>query len=109
MFTDHGIELVDVYLGVGRRAHGHGAGRSRGQRKGGSPACASRTLERKQRDLEHRKSKALEAKIAALRAEFEAEKEELEKDIIEQKQQRGGARTRSSRHGEEPQGRRLLQ
>jgi circadian clock protein KaiC len=87
VFTEHGIELVDVYLG----AEGVLTGTARAAQEAKETAAAllrRQDLERKQRNLEHRK-KALEAKIAALRAEFETEKEELEKDIIEQKQHEG--------------------
>jgi circadian clock protein KaiC len=87
VFTEHGIELVDVYLG----AEGVLTGTARVAQEAKETAAAlvrRQDLERKQRSLAHRK-KMLEAKIAALRAEFETEKEELEKDIIEQKQHEG--------------------
>jgi circadian clock protein KaiC len=87
VFTEHGIELVDVYLG----AEGVLTGTARAAQEAKETAAAllrRQDLERKQRNLAHRK-KALEAKIAALQAEFETEKEELEKDIIEQKQHEG--------------------
>jgi circadian clock protein KaiC len=87
VFTEHGIELIDVYLG----AAGVLTGTARAAQEAKEKAAAllrRQDLERKQRKLEHRKN-ALEAKIAALRAEFETEKKELEKDIIEQKQHEG--------------------
>jgi circadian clock protein KaiC len=87
VFTDHGIELVDVYLG----AEGVLTGTARAAQEAKETAAArlrQQDIERKQRDLE-RRNKALEAKIAALRAEFETEREELEKEIIEQKQREG--------------------
>jgi circadian clock protein KaiC len=87
VFTEHGIELVDVYLG----AAGVLTGTARAAQEAKETAAAllrRQDLERKQRNLAHRK-KALEAKIAALRAEFETEAAELEKDIIEQKQHEG--------------------
>ena len=87
VFTEHGIELIDVYLG----SAGVLTGTARAAQEAKETAAAllrRQEIERKQRNLEHR-NKALEAKIAALRAEFETEKEELEKDIIEQKQQEG--------------------
>lgn len=87
VFTEHGIELVDVYLG----AEGVLTGTARAAQEAKETAATllrRQDLERKERALEHRK-KALEAKIAALRAEFETEKAELEKDIIEQKQHEG--------------------
>ena len=82
--AEHGIDLVDVYLG----AEGVLTGTARAAQEAKETAAAllrRQDVERKQRKLEHR-NKALEAKIAALRAEFETEKEELEKDILEQKQ-----------------------
>jgi circadian clock protein KaiC len=87
VFTEHGIELIDVYLG----SAGVLTGTARAAQEAHEKAEAllrRQDLERKQRNLKHRK-KALEEKIAALRAEFEAEKEELEKDILEQKQHEG--------------------
>ena len=87
VFTDHGIELVDVYLGSAGVLTGTARAAQEAQEKA-EALLRRRDLERKQRDLAHRKE-ALEAKIAALRAEFETEKEELEKDIIEQKQHEG--------------------
>ena len=84
VFSEHGIDLVDVYLG----AEGVLTGTARAAQEAKATAAAllrRQDVERKQRKLEHR-NKALEAKIAALRAEFETEKEELEKDILEQKQ-----------------------
>ena len=87
VFTEHGIELVDVYLG----AEGVLTGTARAAQEAKETAAdllRRQDLERKERALEHRK-KALEAKIAALRAEFETEKAEMEKDIIEQKHHEG--------------------
>ena len=87
VFTEHGIELVDVYLG----AEGVLTGTARAAQEAKETAAAllrRQDLERKERALEHRK-KALEAKIAALRAEFETEKAEMEKDIIEKKLHEG--------------------
>jgi circadian clock protein KaiC len=87
VFTDHGIELVDVYLGSAGVLTGTARAAQEAQEKA-EALLRRQDLERKQRNLAHRKE-ALEAKIAALRAEFETEKEELEKDIIEQKQHEG--------------------
>jgi circadian clock protein KaiC len=87
VFTDHGIELVDVYLGSAGVLTGTARVAQEAQEKA-EALLRQQDLERKQRALEHKK-KALEAKIAALRAEFETEKEELVKGIIEQKQHEG--------------------
>ena len=87
VFTDHGVELVDVYLGSAGVLTGTARAAQEAQEKA-EALLRRQDVERKQRNLAHRKE-ALEAKIAALRAEFETEKEELEKDIIEQKQHEG--------------------
>jgi len=87
VFTDHGIELLDVYIG----AEGVLTGTARAAREAKERAevlLHRQELELKQRNLE-RKNKALEAKIAAMRAEFEAEREEMEKEILEGKQRAG--------------------
>jgi circadian clock protein KaiC len=87
VFTDRGIELLDVYLG----SAGVLTGTARAAQEAKDKAKAllhHQELELKQRNLDRRK-KALEAKIIALRAEFEAEKEELERDILEGKQREG--------------------
>jgi circadian clock protein KaiC len=81
LLTDHGIELVDVYLGeegvlTGTARQAQEAREREAQRKRASE------LEHKQRAVEIKK-KNLEAKIAALRAEFEMEKAEIEKSIDE--------------------------
>jgi circadian clock protein KaiC len=84
VFTDRGIELLDVYIG----AEGVLTGTARAAQEAKEEADAllrRQELEVKQRNLE-RRNQALEAKIAALRAEFEAEREELERDILERKQ-----------------------
>jgi circadian clock protein KaiC len=84
LLTDHGIELVDVYLGeegvlTGTARQAQEAREREGQRKRESE------VERKQRAIEIKKN-SLEAKIAALRAEFETEKAEIEKSIGEDRQ-----------------------
>jgi circadian clock protein KaiC len=87
VFTDHGIELLDVYIG----SEGVLTGTARAAREAKERAevlLKRQELELKQRNLE-RKNQALQAKIAALRAEFEAEKEEMEKEILEGKQRAG--------------------
>jgi circadian clock protein KaiC len=84
LITDHGIDLVNVYLGAG----GVFTGTARTVQEAREKAEALRRrqeLERKQCNLEQ-KSKALEARIAAMREEFEAEKEQLSREIIEQGQ-----------------------
>jgi circadian clock protein KaiC len=87
VFTDHGIELLDVYLGSAGVLTGTARTAQEAIDKAEAPLRQEK-LELKQRNLDRRK-KALEAKIVALRAEFKAEKEELERDILEGKQREG--------------------
>ena len=87
IFTNHGIDLLDVYIG----SEGVLTGTARASREAKEKAevlLHRQELELKQRNLE-RKNQALEAKIAALRAEFEAEREEMEREILERKQRAG--------------------
>jgi circadian clock protein KaiC len=87
ILTDRGIELVDVYLG----AAGVLTGTARAAQEAKEKAEAVRRqqeIERKQRNLE-RRNKALEARIVALRTQFESDKEELEKEIWEQRRLEG--------------------
>jgi len=87
VLTDHGIELLDVYIG----AEGVVTGTARAAQEAKEKAEAllhRQELELKQRNLEL-KNQALEAKIAAMRAEFEAEREEMEREILEKKQRAG--------------------
>jgi circadian clock protein KaiC len=87
VFTGHGIELLDVYIG----SEGVLTGTARAAREAKERAQVMlhrQELELKQRNLK-RKNQSLEAKIAALRAEFEAEREEMEKEILEGKHRAG--------------------
>src|SRR5499426_295218 len=87
VFTDHGIDLLDVYIG----SEGVLTGTARAAQEAKEKAEAllhRQELELKQRNLEL-KNQALEAKIAAMRAEFEAEREEMEREILEKKQRAG--------------------
>src|SRR5262249_60224483 len=87
VFTDHGIELLDVYIGL--EGVLTGTARAAQEAKEKAEALLHRQeLELKQRNLE-RKNQALEAKIAVLRADFEAGREEMEKEILEGKQRAG--------------------
>jgi circadian clock protein KaiC len=79
LITNKGIELLDVYLGP----EGVLTGSARAaQEARDSAATASRgeEIERKEREIE-RKQKLMEAQIAAIRTQFETEREELEKAI----------------------------
>jgi circadian clock protein KaiC len=87
LITNHGIDLVDVYLGP----EGVLTGSARAAREAREKAEAllrQQDIQRKQRNME-RRSKALEARMTALRTQFELEKEELEKEITEQKRREG--------------------
>ena len=87
VFSEHGSELVDVYLGAECVLTGN-ARAAQDAKETAAALLRRQDLERKERALEHRK-KPLEAKIAALRAEFETEKAQMEKAIIEQKHHEG--------------------
>ena len=79
IFTDRGIELRDVYVG----AEGVLTGTARAAQEAREKAAAQlrrETTGRKRREIE-RKRRALEAQILALRAQFENEAEEIDKEI----------------------------
>jgi circadian clock protein KaiC len=81
LLTDHGIELVDVYVGPGGVLTGTARQSLAAQER--SAALKRRyEIERQRRNLAA-KRESFEARIAALRAEFEAEKHEIEKGIAE--------------------------
>jgi circadian clock protein KaiC len=87
ILTGHGIDLVDVYLGAG----GVLTGTARAAQEAKEKAEAVRRqqeIDRKQRNLE-RRSKALDARVVALRTQFESDKEELEKEVLEQRRLEG--------------------
>jgi circadian clock protein KaiC len=83
VFTDHGVELKDVYIG----SDGVLTGTTRAAQEAREKAAAQQRLEateRKRRELE-RKRGALEAQILALRAQFETEADEIQKEIAFEK------------------------
>jgi circadian clock protein KaiC len=83
VFTDHGVELKDVYIG----SDGVLTGTARAAQEAREKAAAQQRLEateRKRRELE-RKRGALEAQILALRAQFETEADEIQKEIAFEK------------------------
>ena len=84
LITDHGVDLVNVYLGVGGVLTGT-ARTAQEARERAEALRRQQEVERKQRNLEQ-KSRALAARMAAMREEFETEKEELSREIVEQKQ-----------------------
>jgi circadian clock protein KaiC len=81
LLTDHGIELVDVYVGSGGVLTGTARQALETQEK--SDALRRRQeIERQRRNLAA-KHESFEARVAALRAEFKVETHELEKSIAE--------------------------
>ena len=82
LLTDHGIELRDVYVGP----EGVLTGSMRLAQEARHQAATlnrQQEIERRQRELE-RKRQALDAQIAAQRAPFEAEQDELERLIAQE-------------------------
>jgi circadian clock protein KaiC len=83
LLTSKGAELLDVYVG----AEGVLTGSARAAQEAKETAAGAlrrQGIERKQRELEQ-KRKALEAQIAALRAAHEAESQELELGLAEER------------------------
>ncbi len=88
IISSRGIELVDVYLGAG----GVLTGSARAAQEAKERTIAlqdQREAERKMREQE-RKGKVLEARIAALRTEFEAEAAEEQFIAADQRSRRNG-------------------
>jgi circadian clock protein KaiC len=85
LLTDHGVELRDVYVGPGSVPSGS-ARLTQEAKEQAAQAARKQEVERGQLELE-RKRKALEAQIAAMRVEFEAQETETLK-IIAQEQTR---------------------
>jgi circadian clock protein KaiC len=79
--TDHGVELVDVYVGP----EGVLTGSSRLAQEArirDEVALRKQDLERKQRELERRRT-LLQSQIAALHAEYESDEEEFKRLVSE--------------------------
>ena len=74
LITDHGVELRDVYVGPGGLLTGS-ARLTQEAREQAARLTRAQETERRRHDL-GRKHNALEAQIAALRAEFEAQEAE---------------------------------
>jgi circadian clock protein KaiC len=81
--TDNGAILQDVYVGPGGVLTGAGRVAQEAREKT-EILERNQEIERKQRDIE-RKKLFIEAQIAALRSDFEAEKDELERAIFREK------------------------
>src|SRR5664280_81496 len=80
LLTDHGVELREVYVGPsGVLLTGSARGEMEAQ-EGAQALVLEQEIEGKVRALEH-KRQAMEARIAALRAEFEVEQAEAVKTV----------------------------
>ncbi len=85
LLTDKGIDLVDVYLGPAGVLTGSARMAQEAQEKA-AELMRREEIERKKRELE-RKSATVEAQITALRSEFEAAQEEVNKLIQQEEMQ----------------------
>lgn len=81
--SDDRIRLRDVYVGPGGVLTGSARVSQEAREKAGALE-RSQEIERKQRDIE-RKRAVIEAQITALRTEYEAERDELERSIAMEK------------------------
>jgi circadian clock protein KaiC len=84
ILSDTGAQLRDVYIGSGGVVTGAARVAQEARDKALSLEC-KQEIERKQREIE-RKKIAIEAQITALRTQFEAEKEDLDRLIVKEKQ-----------------------
>ena len=91
LLTDRGIDLIDIYTGSGEVLTGSARASLEAQEKASELAFRHRA-DRRLREQES-KRKALEAKIAALRAEFDVESEEIQL-LAEEERTRLAALTR---------------
>jgi circadian clock protein KaiC len=83
LLTRHGIELKDVYVGPGGVLTG--SSRLAQEARDEAEALArSQDIERRQAELDRRR-RALEEKIAALKAEFDSEAQMLEREIVRER------------------------
>jgi len=107
LLTDRGIQLADVYLGPEGVLTGS-TRQAQEAREKAAELLRQQELESKQRELD-RKRDALEARIAALRKEFEAEEETARRGIVQQvtreevveQDRRRMGKTRQADNGEE--------
>jgi len=83
LLTDQGIELIDVYVGAEGVLTGS-ARQSQEARENAAVLMRQQEIDGKQRELD-RKREAMEARITALRKEFEAEAEEAKRVIGQEK------------------------
>ena len=83
LLTDKGIELLDVYVGAGGVVTGTARTTMQAE-EDAAKMMRQQEVERLGREL-NRKRKAMEAQLAAIRADFETEEERLKKGITEAK------------------------
>lgn len=81
LLTDHGIELSDIYLGPEGVLTGS-ARQSQEAKESAEALARGQKIAARRRELE-RKRHALEARITAMRKEFEADEEEAKRIIVE--------------------------
>ncbi|MBO0938494.1 circadian clock protein KaiC [Fibrella sp. HMF5335] len=82
VITDHGLELIDVYLGAEGVLTGSARVAQQLQEATGV-ALRDHAVSRKDREIE-RKRTVLESKIASLKEEFESVQDELNKSYVEE-------------------------
>src|SRR5262245_55668411 len=111
LLTDRGIQLADVYLGPEGVLTGS-TRQAQEAREKAATLLRQQELESKQRELDLKRD-AVEARIAALRKEFEAEEEPAQRaipqqvtreDVVDQDRRRMG-KSRQSDNGEEAKNR----
>ena len=90
LLTDRGIELQDVYLGPEGVLTGS-ARQSQAAREKATALLVQQEIEGRRREMEQ-KREALEARIVALRKDFEAEEEEAKRVIGQEKARGEGVR-----------------
>jgi circadian clock protein KaiC len=83
LLTDKGVDLIDVYVGPSGVLTGS-ARMSQETQERGVELAREQEIERRKANVET-KRKALEAQIASLRAQFQAEEQELKKLTEEEK------------------------
>jgi circadian clock protein KaiC len=83
VLTDHGIELLDVYVGPGGVLTGSSRLAQQAREKA-EALMRDQAIERRRRELE-RKRMEVQARIAALQAEFQADEDELERVITQER------------------------
>jgi circadian clock protein KaiC len=82
LLTDHGVELLDTYLGPEGVLTGS-ARLAQESRERAEDLTRQQEIDRKQRELQRRRQ-AMAAQIAALQAEFQAHEEDLQATVAQQ-------------------------